>query len=215
MARYRIHRTPLMSLLLFILVVSCASPISQRYRHEAAPGLTFPMVFENPSKYKGQTVIWGGTVIRSVNYKEGSELFILELPLGARDRPEAGENARGRFIAESKSHLEPLIYRRGRKVTVAGTITGGKEVISGKSKLPYIYPVVAIEEIHLRKKVMRGYPYYPYGWGWGGPYYRAPWPYGGGFFGDDFYGDEFGGEGEFEGGHDFDEDGGRGEEGGR
>lgn len=89
------------------------------------------------------------------------------------------------------------------------------EVISGKSKLPYIYPVVAIEEIHLRKKVMRGYPYYPYGWGWGGPYYRAPWPYGGGFFGDDFYGDEFGGEGEFEGGHDFDEDGGRGEEGGR
>ncbi|MGE5299897.1 MAG: Slp family lipoprotein [Acidobacteriota bacterium] len=93
MARYRIHRTPLMSLLLFILVVSCASPISQRYRHEAAPGLTFPMVFENPSKYKGQTVIWGGTVIRSVNYKEGSELFILELPLGARDRPEAGENA--------------------------------------------------------------------------------------------------------------------------
>jgi outer membrane lipoprotein len=217
MACHVILRKLLLGLLSLILVSSCASPIARKYHQEAAPGLTFSMVLENPSKHTGETVIWGGTIIRTVNSKEGSELFVLELPLGLGDRPKVDENPHGRFIAESKGYLDPLVYRRGRKVTVAGTIAGQKEVISGKSKLPYVYPVVALEEVYLWKKERPVYPYYPYWPGWGGPYYwsPAPWPYWGGFYGEGFYGDEFGEDEEFEGGHEFEERGGRGEERGR
>jgi outer membrane lipoprotein len=221
MALNGFHRKLFGGLLLFIFASSCASPIARRYHQEAAPGVTFPLVLENPMAHKDQTVIWGGTVIRTANDKGGSELFILELPLGARDKPDTDENPRGRFIAQSKSYLDPLIYRKGRRVTVAGIIAGEKEVVNGKSKLPYVYPVVVIEEIHLWKKETPAYRYYPYGWGWGGPYYWGPWPYWGGFFGEGFYGDEFGegeefGRGHHEGGlensHDFEGRSGRGEE---
>jgi outer membrane lipoprotein len=200
MALYGFGQKLFWGLLLCIFVSSCASPIPRKYREEAAPSVTFPMVLENPVAHKGETVIWGGTIIRTVNDKEGSELFILEMPLGARDKPKTDENPRGRFIARSKAYLDPLIYRKGRRVTVAGKIGGEKEVVSGKGKHPYVYPVVAIEDIHLWKRSAPVYPYYPYGWGWSGPYW-GPWPYGYGFYGGGYFGGEFGEGEEFEGEH--------------
>jgi outer membrane lipoprotein len=167
------------------------------------------MIGENPLQYKGRTVVLGGTIIRAVTYKEGSELYILDLPLGARDRPDTGENPSGRFIAESKGYLDPLIYQKGRSVTIAGKVEGQKEVLEGKDKHPYNYPVVSIEEIHLWKRE-RPYTYYSYPYWWYGQYYGWPYYWGPGFYGGGYYGGEFeGGEDEeFEQGHEFDGNGG-------
>ncbi|MEJ2184102.1 MAG: Slp family lipoprotein [Nitrospirota bacterium] len=179
----------LVSALVFIL--SCAPPISKRYREEAAPNVTFTMVLEDPAAFKGSLVVWGGVIIKTVVLDGGTELFILETPLGWREKPGDADSSQGRFIAISSSYLDPLIYHRGRKVTLAGEVTGERTTASPKTQRSYTYPVVTVKELHLWQKERAYYPYY-YGW-------YPPFNWGCGPFGDEFCGDYFGGE-EFEGG---------------
>jgi outer membrane lipoprotein len=170
------------SVLLVVSVSGCAYPISQHYREEAKEGLTFPTVLKDPTAYAGSVVLWGGTIIDTVTLSEGSEIFVLQTPLDYREKPEADIYSQGRFIARSSSFLDPEIYKNGRRITLAGEITGKVTLPLGKSK--YTYPVVAIKELHLWKKTrtyIYPYPYYGWyygpgwGWGWYGP--SPYWPY--------------------------------------
>ncbi|MHB8173864.1 MAG: Slp family lipoprotein [Nitrospirota bacterium] len=158
--------------LLSVFASSCAYPISQRYRRQAKPGLTFAMVYRNPGAYKGDVVIWGGMIIKTVNSGKGSEIYILETPLHYGERPEPMEYSEGRFIAGTRSYMDPLVYRRGKMVTVAGEVVGFKQIINQDDKLAYSYPVIQIRELTLWRKRRYYNPYYPYGWY--GPY----WGYG-------------------------------------
>lgn len=180
---------------ILIFISSCALPISKHFRQEAAPNVTFPMVFQHPAAYKGSVVIWGGVIIKTTSFKNGIELFVLETPLGSGEKPKGIDYARGRFIAISSSYLEPLAYHKGRKVTLAGEVVGERKIVVKPGRQSYIFPVVKIKELHLWKKARAWYPaYYP-------PYYYggyAPYYWGGGPFGDEFYGD-FGDEGFNEG----------------
>jgi outer membrane lipoprotein len=182
MVRSKLYAYLLFCLCILFFISSCASPISKRYRQEASPNVTFPMVYNDPNAYKGSVVVWGGVIIKNVTLKEGSELFILETPLGARQRPGSSDLARGRFIAISQPYLDPVVYRRGRKVTLAGEVEGSRETIGRKSKHSYIYPVVMIKELHLWERRTRypAYYYAPYYYGGYPPYYWGPW-------GDDFF----------------------------
>ncbi|MDA8172361.1 MAG: Slp family lipoprotein [Nitrospiraceae bacterium] len=204
MIRYKFFGYLFFGMYILIFISSCAAPISKRYRQEATPNVTFPLVFQDPAAYKGSIVIWGGVIIRTVNLKNGSELFILETPLGSREKPKGSDYARGRFIAISSSYLDSLVYRRGRKVTLAGEVAGEREIVSLKGKQSYTYPVVMIKDIHLWKRARAWYPAYypPYYYGGYSPFYY------GGPSGDEFYGDGFGDGGIGEG----DEGGNEGEE---
>ncbi len=200
---YQFFGCLLFAIYVSVILSSCAPAISKRYRQEAAPNVTFPMVFQDPAAYKGSVVIWGGVIIRTVNIKNGSELFILETPLGSGEKPKDIDYSQGRFIAISSSYLDSLVYHEGRKVTLAGEVAGKRKIVS-RGGQSYIYPVVTIKEIHLWKKMRAWYPaYYPYYYGGYAPFYQ------GGPFGDEFYGNGFGDEGIGEG----DEEGNEGEEG--
>jgi outer membrane lipoprotein len=157
-----------------IFASSCASPIAKKYRQEAAPGLTFPMVLEDPAAYKGSVVIWGGTIIRTVdNRQAGSDVFVLQSPLGSTDKPEAADYSQGRFIGVSPSFLDPLVYSKGRKITVAGVVAGKREVAEGGRT--YAYPVVTVEQLYLWPRYV---PYYyggPYYYDWYAPYWYGPY----------------------------------------
>jgi outer membrane lipoprotein len=176
-------------LVLALSISGCAYPISQQLRQEAAKNVTFPMVLNNPSAYIGDIVIWGGTIIKTVNLKAGTEIFVLDTPLDYWGEPKQDLYSRGRFIAETSEFLDPAVYKRGNQVTLAGEISGAKTLPLGQGR--YTYPVVMLKELHLYERV-RYYPYY-YNNYWWGPYY------GPGFWG--YYG------------YDDDEDQGRGEEG--
>jgi outer membrane lipoprotein len=163
-----------------IALTGCAHAVSPELRAEATPGLTFPMVLENPSAYMGATVIWGGLVVGVRNRVDNTTLTVLETPLDEGERPEDREYSRGRFLATTRHYLDPAIYRVGTRVTVAGKVAGEEARSIGEK--PYLYPVVAIEEIHLWKRriVVYGGPYDwgPYPYGWWGPYPYSGWgPY--------------------------------------
>jgi outer membrane lipoprotein len=161
-------------LALALSISGCAYPISQQLRQEAAKNVTFPMVLKNPSAYIGDIVIWGGIIIKTVNLEAQTQIFVLDTPLDYWGEPKDELYSRGRFIAETSEFLDPIVYKKGNKVTLAGEISGEKTLPLGQSR--YTYPVVTIKELHLWGKV-RYYPYYypfyyPYYYNyWYGPYW--------------------------------------------
>ena len=83
-------RSWLLALCVFLILISaCAtSPIDKQYRQEAkADNLPFPMALRNPDAYIGDTVVWGGTIIKTSNLKKGSQIIVLETALGSDTRP--------------------------------------------------------------------------------------------------------------------------------
>jgi len=185
MACHRIVRLVVLAWLVGA-VSGCYYPISQQLRQEARKDLTFPEVLRDPAAYTGSIVLWGGSIIETVPLSAGSEILVLQTPLDYTEMPESTQYSQGRFIAKSPVFLDPEIYRRGRKVTLAGEIIGKETRPLGKSE--YTYPVVAIKQVHLwerRRTYVRPYPYYDWYWGpgWG---WRWGW-YGPGPYWDDWY----------------------------
>lgn len=173
-----------MVLALTFLLSACAYPISKGLRTEAKKSPAFTTVLKDPGLFKGDVVIWGGVVVETINHKKGSELVVLETPLDYEGEPKDSEYSRGRFIGVTSGYLDPAMYAKGRKVTVAGNVINPERRKIGE--MTYKYPVVEIREIHLWAVQKVYYPPYYYGYGWFGygPYYGpywgppfGPWPY--------------------------------------
>lgn len=172
------------ALLIFCVLAlsACAHVVSPGLREEARNSPAFPSVLGNPSAYVGATVIWGGVIVDTRNRKDGgTTLTILETPLDDGEMPAAREYSRGRFLAVTPLYLDPAIYRRGIRITVAGKVVGNETRPVGE--MEYRYPILKILESHIWKKtiVMYGGPYYsrpygyPYGWWGSGPAWDEDW----------------------------------------
>jgi len=171
-----VHRR-LAELLAFVsmitLFMGCTRAISPEMRQQVSPDASFPMVLQNPEAYVGRTLILGGVIINSLNRPDGTEIVVLETPLDYQEFPRDEEHSRGRFIARTAAYLDPEVYKKGRKITLAGAVIGKETRPLGE--IEYTYPVLQIKELHLWKEVVRYYPYPTPYWHWYGPYYW--WPY--------------------------------------
>ena len=180
-------------------VSGCATqPIAQQYRQEAqAENLTFTLVLKNPQAYVGDVVLWGGAILETQNTSTGTDLVVLQIPLSREERPEGARYSKGRFIVRSSRFLDPRIFTKNKRITMAGVVAGEETRPLGAAS--YSYPVVSARQIYLWKRPPR-YAY-PYGDGWGPSYW---WPY---------WGPYWDGVGEFNDFGDEDEDRERGERG--
>ncbi len=159
--------------LFLVLFSGCAYPISQQYREQVRPDLTFPMVLKDPQAYVGSIVIWGGMIVTTLNRPGETEITVLETPLGYEEKPMAAEYTQGRFIVRTLIFLDPAVYREGRRITVAGEVIGQEKKTLGQ--MEYAYPVLKAKEIHLwSREVVYAYPP-DYDW-WVGGGYRPYWP---------------------------------------
>ncbi|MDD5675947.1 MAG: Slp family lipoprotein [Chitinivibrionales bacterium] len=165
------------------LLAGCASyVISENFRKETAKDVIVPMVQENPQKYIGTKVIWGGQIVEVTNDSAGSHLWVFETMLDNDEYPMEAQHSRGRFIATTTKFLDPLIYIKGRKVTIGGEVLGVANQKLGNGTYPY--PEVKIDELRywIPYPAYRYYPYYPdYS-----PWWHYPWWYDRPY--DDFYG---------------------------
>ena len=185
-------------LVVLLGTVGCQYPISRQYRDVASKGVTVPMVQADPQAYTGDIVIWGGKILQTLNHPGRTEIVVLASPLDSGEEPLDIAHADGRFIGTANRFLDPEVYAHGRRVTLAGQITGtAKRTIGGAQ---YPVPVVEIKQIY----VWTAYGYYNDRYYY--PYTRYPWPYyayrpWGGYYGGPYF---FGGDGEgeeHEGGH--------------
>ncbi|RKY84742.1 hypothetical protein DRQ11_11135 [candidate division KSB1 bacterium] len=164
----------------FVSFTGCAPVISKPLREQVAKGLTLSEVLKSPEVYKGKIILWSGVIINSVNLKEGTMIEVLQKPADRQGKPKDVDQSEGRFLVLYPDYLDVAIYRRGRKVTVAGEIQGKR--IQPLGEIDYIYPLISAKEIHLWpvEKEERFYPYpcWHYPWWYGPFWYWGPWyPY--------------------------------------
>jgi outer membrane lipoprotein len=157
---------PLLLFFLVLMTSGCAHVISKDLREKADSTLTFRQVLQNPNAYKDKTVLWGGEIIKTLNQKDGTTIIeVFERPLGWRGEPKITGASEGRFLVLADKYLDPYLFRRGRKITVAGEILGEK--IQPVGEMEYRYPLLSSKQIYLWEH----YYYHPY------PYYYYPWWY--------------------------------------
>ncbi|NWG01856.1 MAG: Slp family lipoprotein [Syntrophaceae bacterium] len=163
--------------LFFFLAISlsgCAHVISKDIRTKSEPSLTLNQVRQSPETFKGKWVIWGGEIVQSVNQKDGStQIEVFQMPLGWRGEPKETVASEGRFLVSVDQYLDSYIYRKGKKITIAGEIQG--EMVKPLGEMDYRYPLISSKQIYL----WPDYYYYPYP-----DYYYDPWwgpPYWWGF----------------------------------
>lgn len=166
----------LFGLLPLILFLGCA-PISRELRAQADQKLSFQQVSQNPEAYKGKIVIWGGEIVETSNQKDGTTLIvILQRRLDWTEEP-TFKPSEGRFIILVEGYVDPYVFRRGGRITVAGEIQGKKVMRLGE--LEYPYPLLLSKQVYLWGDYYYSpypYPYYSWGYyGYYGPWWRYPY----------------------------------------
>jgi outer membrane lipoprotein len=127
----------------FFLLISCASVISREYREKAVKDVSFSQVAKDPEKYLDETFIFGGTIVETRVTKEGSEIEVIQNPIDRYGDIVDKDVSEGRFLISSPGHLDPLIYRSNRVITMAGRLIGVKRKTMGEKE--YTYPVFGAE----------------------------------------------------------------------
>ena len=109
--------------------------------------------------------------------EQGSVIEATFVPVDSHGYLKTAMHGEGRFLAtypKSKGMLDPLIYKRGREITLAGEFVGLRK---GRiNEMEYVYPLFEIKEIYLWKEEEDDWPAYPnYYLPWYDPWAR-PYP---------------------------------------
>lgn len=149
------------------LVVSCA-PFSKEMMRQVDESLTFREVQKDPQLFLGKTVLWGGLIVETTNRKNETLIQVMQTELDYEKKPENLDGSGGRFLVRYDGFLDPVIYSKGREITVAGEVVG-KEVLP-LGEIQYAYPIILAKEIRLWEKRQVVRPVYP-------PWYWDPYPF--------------------------------------
>ena len=109
----------LAAVLSFVLS-ACTSALSNRSCSRRIDNIPFPDLQKQPERYRGAVVILGGQILETIVKEDETRVQVLQLPLGAQQRPDNAASSQGRFMVIYKRFADPLVYEKGRKITVAG-----------------------------------------------------------------------------------------------
>ena len=179
------HRFLGIMILRFLVVIisigclnGCAHVLSGDVLKESNRDISFDELRRNPEAHKGQVVLLGGVIVKSLNKKEGTLLEIYQTEIESDGMPVNLDVSGGRFLAFYEGFLDNEIYRAGRKLTIAGTVKG--QLVKKLGQVDYHYPYLIIKEMHLWEEDKwyryEPYPYPLYPWDFWYPWWRYPWP---------------------------------------
>lgn len=131
--------------LLMLSVLACAAGMSDRVRSTVTYWGPFSQVQVSPKRYLGETVMWGGKILEIKPLEGATELTVLQLDLGDRDRPLDNDQSQGRYVARSTEFLDPAVLPKGTLVTTVGRVVDAAPRPIGQ--MTYTYPVIDIDEI--------------------------------------------------------------------
>jgi outer membrane lipoprotein len=148
----------------------CAHVISAETLRDVDRQLTFGELRRDPNAHTGKNVLLGGVIVETSNRKEGTLLEIYHTRLDSQGMPVDLDQSGGRFLALYEGFLDSEIYRRGRRITLAGVVRGKEKRRLGQ--IDYVYPTLMAKEIFLwEERVFHE----PYPWGYGDPWWDYPW----------------------------------------
>lgn len=154
-----------------LLFAGCSPVLNREFMDQGAREFQLSHLVETPEVFKDHLFILGGVIVDSRLTATGSQIEALYVPVNRYgDLRDMGYQ--GRFLAvysRTKGLLDPLIYKKGREITLAGDFAGVRR--AKIDELEYVYPVFEIRQIHLWEE----YRQYPYAWPY--PYYYPYYPY--------------------------------------
>lgn len=158
-----------------LVVTACATTPS--IIREAPPG--DPQLAElrdSVGAHAGTSVRWGGTILSVENKDNETWIEVLEFKLTSSGQPKRYSPSDGRFLARVTTFLDPAIYKKGREITVVGTLEGDFEKSIGEHS--YSFPVVKADGHYLWAPYRRHYHYPRYYYGYPYPRYYYGFHYG-------------------------------------
>lgn len=182
---------PMKRLLLIGLfaLAGCSPVLNREYMDAGARNFTPSHLAETPEVFKDKLFVLGGVIVETKLAEQGSQIEALFVPVDRYGYLKSASRYQGRFIAfypKSQGILDPLIYKKGREITVAADFAGARP---GKiDQMEYTFPVFNIRQIYLweeRDYLPLSYYYpYPYAYpswnpwcydAWGRPYPCPPY----------------------------------------
>jgi len=150
-------------MLFLSLLVGCAHPISGEFRDQVDPDLSFNQIVQSPNNYLGKKVVLGGTIVRTRNLADVTEIEVVEKDLDCFGYPNFGYGSGGRFLFRKQGYLESEIFAQGRIITGGGTLVASK---TGKiEEAEYEFPVIEVEELKLWDAPVQSFWFPPYAYG--------------------------------------------------
>lgn len=130
-----------------LLATGCVAQAPPFVREPLPDNPALLQVSANTGAYAGRKLRWGGSIEQLENHAQETWLEIVERPLDEDGRPRVADQSGGRFIAKVSGFLDPVIYTRGRDITVTGSVDGDSTRKIGEFE--YRYVVVKVEAAHL------------------------------------------------------------------
>lgn len=168
-------------ILIIVILASACTTVPEQIQGEfteVSPARVDQAVF-------GSEVRWGGVILSARNTGDQTCFEILSRDLDKYLRPEVEDETAGRYIACKAGFHDPLVFTKGREVTMTGEIRNIE--VRKLDDFDYRYPVLDVDHLVLWEKrrnvvIYRGfhdpwawhYPYRGWGWGWGHPW-RGPY----------------------------------------
>ena len=154
-------------LIISALTSSCATQ-SPPWMRDPPPGNpALEQVSSDTATYAGRKLLWGGSIEQLENHAQETWIEIVERPLDSSGRPRQSDYSGGRFIAKVAGFLDPVIYTRGRDISVTGSVDGDSSRKIGE--FDYRYIMVKVETEHLWPVLLPAPPrYYD-------PFWYDPW----------------------------------------
>jgi len=162
---------------ILILLSSCAPVIRKDLIDISTPNPSLSELKDRPELYRGRLYVVGGVIVQTKGTKEGALIEAVYASVDSRGYINSVVASEGRFYAlypRERGFLDPMVFRRGRYITIAGEFLGIRE--GQIDEMGYLFPLFEIKDIHLWAEYEPySYPYYPYPY----PYWWYwPWRYG-------------------------------------
>ncbi|WJG08208.1 Slp family lipoprotein [Aliiglaciecola sp. LCG003] len=155
-----------------ILLSGCVSVPESVQVDKNVELLSYEKASADPEGNLDKMARWGGVIAQIENLPDATMLEILHYPLRTYGRPIISDQSIGRFRVYVDGFLDPMVFQKGRAVTVAGKLIGVEEGTVGEHK--YVFPTLQSTGYHLWKEIERVevstihmWPYQSY---WGFPY---------------------------------------------
>ena len=159
-----------------LMLNACSPVLNRELMREGARNVPLSRLREHPDANLGKLFILGGVIVDARVTDKGSQIEALAVPVSSLGYLRELEQYEGRFLAlypRTSGMLDPIIYKKGREITLAGSFMENRQ---GKiDEMEYTYPVFEIKQIYLWEEQRDYYmmpAYYPY-------YYNYPYSYGG------------------------------------
>ena len=153
-----------------LLLLTACSVMSREVEKEALPESPFPELIAHAANHLNQTLILGGYVLEVSNQADHSRMVVIQAPLSMNREPYSKDLSQGRLILEYSGFLDPELYSKDRKITVAGRLLGSSATDARPEPYPYVR--LGVIELHLWPvEILLPYdPYYYWDPWWGSPY---------------------------------------------